>query len=469
MATISSSSGISSLLGQYSGIGSEQIEDLLKADSIPKMRAENRLEAVKKQKTAWSDVKTRLNTFLTKLTALQNPDNFRVKKVTSSDENTVKITGSPSSIEGDYRVKVTQLATATNLVGKKLNSSSEELGLSSNLKITTADLDDDGNHKTFEIELESTDSLKDVMKKINNETKNSGISANIVDNRLVLTDTKTGSRDFQLAGDLDSLGLNVADGAVKTNGVDAEININGIDIVRSSNTISDVIEGVTFELINTTDKDVVLSVKNDEEAITKTVKEFVDQYNSLMSFIGDNLSVGDPSQENNTTGALSGDSTLVRLQESLRSMVLPTAIDGTSLKPNELGLSVDRDGKLQFDESKFKTLLAKDPNSVQEFFYQSEKTTIDGTEKGYSTKLTSLLNQYLSDKNGTQSILSSKDKSFDSLIKDLNKQIERFDDMLAKKKERYVTMFTRLDQALMEAESQMSWLVGQVDAMNAGK
>jgi len=51
----------------------------------------------------------------------------------------------------------------------------------------------------------------------------------------------------------------------------------------------------------------------------------------------------------------------------------------------------------------------------------------------------------------------------------LNKQITRLDGVLEQKKARYVDMFTRLDQAMMKAEEQMSWLISQVDSFNGGK
>lgn len=472
MANITSSSGISGMLGQYSGIGAEQIESLLQGDAIPKTRAENRIEEIKNQKTAWSDVKTRLNNFLSKLEALQKPEAFQSKLVTSSNDKIANIKGTAEALEGNYKLKVDQLATATNLVGKKMDDSSRSLGANGELVIETADLDEAGQPKSFTIQIESGDSMKDVVKKINAESKNSGISAVLMDNRLVLTDSKTGNRELQLHGDVVSeLGLG-ADDVTLNKGVDAQFTLNGIEMTRASNTLTDVVDGITFELKSVSEEVVDLSLKNDTGKLKDAVKELVSQYNSLMSFINEKADVGDPSAKDNKAGTLSGDSSLMRLQTELRNLIAPPYGIGSGLKATELGLSIsDRQGTLAFDEKKFDEKLKEDPNGVQDFFYQAEKVAGESQPKtsGYTVALKAVADKYLVDKTGEKGVIASKFDSFESSIKDLNKQITRIDEVLEQKKARYVDMFTRLDQAMMQAEEQMSWLISQVNAFNGGQ
>ncbi|GGI66186.1 flagellar filament capping protein FliD [Enterococcus alcedinis] len=471
MANITSSSGISGLLGQFSGIGAEQIEDLLKGDAIPKTRAENRVEEIKAQKTAWSDVKTRLNNFLSKIESLQKPEAFQTKIVTSSNDKIATIKGTADALEGKYQLTVERLATATNQVGKKMDSTTESLGSSGELTLKTADLDADGNPKSFTINIDSGDNLKDVVNKINKTSKESGINAVIMDNRLVLTDSKTGNRDFEIGGDMaEAVGLGAE--STKTVGVDAEFTLNGIEMKRQSNNIDDVIDGITLELKETSKETVHLSLKNDTDKLKSSVKEFVSQYNSLMTFINESASVGDPSAKDNKTGALSGDSSLVRLQTELRNLIAPPHTLGSDVKATELGLSIsDRQGTLSFDEKKFDEMLKKDPNALKDFFYKGEKVAGETKpkESGYTMQLKEITDKYLVDKTGEKGVIASKFDSYELAIKDLNKQITRFDEVLEQKKARYVDMFSRLDQAMMEAESQMSWLASQVASFNGGQ
>lgn len=470
MASITSSSGISGMLGQYSGIGAEQIESLLQGDAIPKTRAENKIEALNKQKTAWSDVKTRLTNFLTKIENLQKPAAYQTKIVTSSNEKIGKITATAEALEGDYKLKVEQLATATNVVGKKLTDSTQALGTSGELVLTTGDVDSEGNLKSFNIDVASSDSLKDVVTKINAETKNSGISAVIMDNRLVLTDSKTGDRALTISGSAAEV-TGLGSEATLNKGIDAKFNLNGIDMTRSSNKLTDVVDGITFELTSASEEVVSLTLKNDTAKLKETVKEFVTQYNSLMTFVNENVAVGDPSAKDNKTGALSGDSSLVRLQTELRNLIAPPYSSGGALKATDIGLSIsDRQGTLAFDEKKFDEALKKDPTAVKDFFYQSEKVAGEtkANESGYTTALKGVADKYLVDKTGEKGVIATKFATYESSIKDLNKQITRIDEVLEQKKARYVDMFTRLDQAMMQAEEQMSWLISQTSSMNGG-
>ena len=64
-------------------------------------------------------------------------------------------------------------------------------------------------------------------------------------------------------------------------------------------------------------------------------------------------------------------------------------------------------------------------------------------------------------------MIKSKNESLDRTLRDLNNQIDRFNDRMVRKEEYYTKMFTALDVAMMQAESQMSWLSSQITAMNA--
>lgn len=467
MASITGASGISSILGQYSGIGAEQIDQLLQGDAIPKMRAQNRITDIQNEKTAWSDIKTRLTNFLKRTEDLQKLDTFQSKKATTSDDKTVKISGTAAAGEGKYNIQVKELATSSRLTGTRLEANDKALLASGTLTIKTAD--DTNNEFTFDIS--GTDSLKDVAAKINKETKNSNITATVVDNRLVLEDKKTGERTFTVEGAVkEELGL--AD-ATLVRGQDAKFVLNDIEITRQSNTVDDVIEGVTFELLQKTEegKEVSLSLTNDTSKVKTAVKDFVTQYNSLMTLINDKLKVGDPSAEKNTdAGALAGDSTLIRLQTELRNMVAPPYASGGGLKAGDVGISItDRQGTLALDEKKFDEALAKDPDALKDFFFKSEKNGESTKTSGYSVALKDIADKYLSEKSDNKGILATKFESYEASIKDLNKQITRLDGVLEQKKARYVDMFTRLDQAMMKAEEQMSWLISQVDSFNGGK
>ncbi len=468
MASITSSSGISTTLGSYSGVTSDDIEKLLSADTTKKMLAQNKITTINDQKTAWNDVRTRLNSLLSKVEELQKAETFATKKVSNSDDSIASITTTADAAENEFNLKVTQLATTTKIIGKKISDSNKTaLGIAGSFSLTNS------QDKAFTFTVESTDTLKSLTDKINAETKNSSISASIMDNRLVLTSSITGEHAITVGGDsADALGISSMKKASYTLGTQAEFELDGLALKSDSNSVSEVIEGVTFTLKKASADTVSIKVTTDTDKTVQTVKDLVSQYNSTMSFISDNLSVGDPSKESNTTGKLQGDSTLRTLQERLSSLFTSSAVTGTSLKANDVGISlIDRDGTLGLDEDKLKKALSEDGNAVKNFFYQTDgaKSTIASTSNvsetnGYTAVLKKLVDGYLVDTTANKGIIATKAATFDLAIKDLNKQITRFDEILTMKRDRYVDMFTRLDQAMMEAESQLSYFTTQASS-----
>ena len=485
MATITSSSGVSSILGQYSGIGSDQIDKLIEAESVPKLRAQARVTSIEAQKAAYSDVRSRLSNLMNKLDDLTDASTYTSKKASSSDDKIATISGDSKSIAGNYDLKVSQLATHTRLIGNKISGDSKkELGLTGTFTINSNKLDSIGVAKIFDFDITAEDSLAMIATKINKKSSESGVAAVIMDGRLVLSNTETGDKALSIVDNAltDSLGISSSKAQLQQ-GKDALFNINGIDMTSQSNVVSDKIDGVSITLKQVTSGDTVvhLGLENDNDKILTAVKDFVSQYNSTYSFIGDSLDVGTPkvstdtSTTKNKQGALVGDSLMVRLQGQLRNQGTSNP-NHADLRVSQIGISIGKDGVMKLDETKLRKAIEENPNAVQEFFSgkQADATTNSPATTGYADSMKELLNRYLKDstsENGqvSRGLLKSRTDSFDSLIKDLNNQISRYDDQISAKRTYYVNMFTKLDTALMKAEQQMSYFLSQAGVQTSGK
>lgn len=480
-------------LGSYSGITSESIDSLIAAQSGKLTQYSNQKEALTKEKAAWSDIQTRLTNLNTKMDALMNPKSFFSKKTTSSDETKLSVSAGTNAVPGKYEITVERLATASRLTSGQIlttdQTNTTALGFEGTFKLSSQDTSEIGSSdpktlKQVDITISNTDSLKDVITKINAQTKDSGISATIIDGRLSLTDAQLGDRTISVtsATDLaDKLALNpAAAGTAKATlatGASAKVTVNNtITLERNSNTITDAIEGMTLNLKATTASPVSVSVADDTDNTLKVVKDFVEQYNSTVSFITEKLSVGNPTSTTNVSGALSGDSTLMRLQSSLRQMLTGgVAIQKTNPSdPNEiqkydfvgsLGISVDRYGKASIDETKLKEVITKEPDRVAGFF--SRSITVDGTTEkkkvGLAEKLQTVVNSFVDSKDG---MITAKNKTYDKAMDDIAKKIEAFNVRMEAQRARYVKTFTALDTAMMQAESQMSYLSSQLTSSN---
>ncbi|MCM0726000.1 flagellar filament capping protein FliD [Latilactobacillus curvatus] len=475
-ATSTPNAGLS-FLGQYSGITTDVVDQLIEAESGGKTLLQNKVTKYNQEKSAWSEISSALSNFQTKLKALQNNDSYYSKIAKSSNEDLATISGnSDAKNGGDFELLVSQLAKQTKLTGSQVSAAetnSTDLNLNGKLTFAYQGEKTDDSPETVDIDITEKDSLLDIADKINKESKNIGVSAVVINKRLVLTNNKSGAKETTLdqtknTATLAALGLNTSADL----GQAAKYSLDGIDMESDSNVISDAIDGATVTLkkeIKPEDA-VTLSLKNDDSKTVKAATDFVTQYNNLMSLIKSNLDVGNPSastaesSSTNVQGKLVGDSTLQRLQSSLRNMITQADKDnGASLSPFDMGFSVDKDGVLSLDEDKFKSQLADSPEKVHDFFYvQGEDSFDESTDTGYTAKLNNLVNEFISNDATKKGIITNKSDSIDKMVKDLNSQIDDFTARLADKREQYIAQFTQLDSIMMQADSQMQYMQSQL-------
>ncbi|BBE25313.1 flagellar filament capping protein FliD [Latilactobacillus curvatus] len=475
-ATSAPNAGLS-FLGQYSGITTDVVDQLIEAESGGKTLLQNKVTKYNQEKSAWSEISSALSNFQTKLKALQNNDSYYSKIAKSSNEDLATISGnSDAKNGGDFELLVSQLAKQTKLTGSQVSAAetnSTDLNLNGKLTFAYQGEKTDDSPETVDIDITEKDSLLDIADKINKESKNIGVSAVVINKRLVLTNNKSGAKETTLdqtknTATLAALGLNTSADL----GQAAKYSLDGIDMESDSNVISDAIDGATVTLkkeIKPEDA-VTLSLKNDDSKTVKAATDFVTQYNNLMSLIKSNLDVGNPSastaesSSTNVQGKLVGDSTLQRLQSSLRNMITQADKDnGASLSPFDMGFSVDKDGVLSLDEDKFKSQLADSPEKVHDFFYvQGEDSFDESTDTGYTAKLNNLVNEFISNDATKKGIITNKSDSIDKMVKDLNSQIDDFTARLADKREQYIAQFTQLDSIMMQADSQMQYMQSQL-------
>lgn len=470
-------------IGSYSGIDKNTIDQLMQAEKLPLVQLSNKKTNLTAKQNAWKDINTRLNSLFEKIKSLQNNETFMAKASTSTNDKIVTMSASKDAVPGTYKINVEQLASNTRFVSGKVLAAydidgkvdiNKSLGLEDNFNFTIVNSDGVG----AEIAVDSSDSLKSIVNKINDKTKDitkdgvttkgTGINATIIDGKIVLSDEKTGNRNITLNGSgngtLTKLGLNVA-ARQEEQGNNAIFTINGVKVTRSTNTVSDAVEYVTINLNKehtSADEYDTVNVSLDTSKLTKAVQDFVDQYNSTMTFIEDKLAAGDPKVPG-SKGTLSGDSSLMRLHSSLRNFVTSSLSNGnTDIKDiSQLGVTtIDRFGQLKFDSTKLTEALKKDTQKVMNFFISKDN---ENKEIGFAPRLKTYIDSFISSNDG---IIKGKTESFDKTLKDLNKQIDNFNLRMEKKEAYYIKMFTALDVALMKAESQTSWLQGQIDSMN---
>lgn len=361
--------------GLASGIDtSALIEKLMSLEKKPLTQAQTKKTDLEARSNAWRDVNSRLYNLQTKMAKLKSVATFQSRRVTLGQEDYFTATAKTSAAASSYQVEVMRLAKAHTVSSADITSSTTSLGYSGTFKI---------NDK--EVAITNTDTLSSIADKINS-TKDVGVYASVVkmaDNqfKLTLTSLKTGEANAISVSDdgdvLKNLGLINDTGEfsnVIQNGQDAQIKVNGLTINRASNTIDDVITGVTLNLKKEGATSMAIDV--DQDAIVKAVKEFVDQYNSTMSFIQDSIKYD---TETKKKGALFGETTLIYLQSEIRGYLSKTvsgvdksvnqlALVGVSTGSYNSGIENAKSGTLVLDESKLRKALDEHFDDVMKLF-----------------------------------------------------------------------------------------------------
>lgn len=397
MASIVSSTGASGLPIDSLVTAQMQIEQQ------PLTAIQTKISSYNTKLSAYSTLKSGLSTFQTAVDKLATAAKFNAQTVTASDSNTISATADGTAVKGSYNVSVTQLATSQKLASAAYSSTTDIIG-TGKLTIsfgtytaadggTPASFTANGSKSDIEIDITSSNNtLAGIRDAIN--AKNASVTASIVNdgsgNRLVITSKDTGevnSLKISVAdndgNNTDSSGLSALayDPLATSNSMsqlvaakNALLNVDGLNISKSSNTISDVIQGVTLTLKGVTSTANALSVDTDTTTVESSVKSFVDAYNSLntsMRNLTKFVSAG-----SSANGVLLGDSTARNMMVKLKSMLSASSPTATTYKTlSDIGVSMGSDGSLSLDSTKLQKAITNNVSDVAKLFSPSATTT----------------------------------------------------------------------------------------------
>ena len=139
--------------------------------------------------------------------------------------------------------------------------------------------------------------------------------------------------------------------------------VNGVAISKTSNSVSDVVQGVTLTLNKITTTPATLTVARDTASVSSSIGGFVKAYNELAATLK-NISAYDPASRQ--SAILQGDSTVRTLQTQLRS-ILSTPVVGTSgalTTLSDVGVSFQKDGTLALNQSKLDSVIASNFSDI---------------------------------------------------------------------------------------------------------
>lgn len=303
----------------------------------------------------------------------------------------------------------------------------------------------DGSYE-INVQLSVAETLEDLVTLINEEGGVATASilndgTDIVPYRLQVSSTATGAGGELIVDGLDFTTLSTAQDAKIVLGTNPD---SGVLITSSSNTLTNVVPGLTIDLGGVSDEPVTVTIDRDVDSIVETLKAFVDGFNSTIERIDE---LGGYDAETETRGILLGEGALQMVERRLTQMVagrLPGAA-GNFQRLSDIGVRF-RSGQLEFDEDKFLAALEAHPDELAEFFTDEE------------SGLAGLMKTQLEGITDPDGLIDRREGTLERQKELISDRVEVLNQRLDRKREQLIREFMVMESALAELQSQQTAL-----------
>jgi flagellar hook-associated protein 2 len=426
--------------------------------------SQDRLTELEGTNTALEDLSKKLNTLKDTLEPFTTLEGGGVSKTgTSSKESVVSATATPAAANGSYSVTVTTLASnhtysfdetytaATDSIQGDLTGAEAEAD-----RTVTFTVGSGTEQETVSVVVTDGDfsiqSYVDAFNAASNKARASLVNIGTTASpsyKIVISSLYEGTEKGTVTRS--ALGANLTNLSAysESAAANASLSITGIGtIARPTNSISDVIPGVTLTLSSTGTSTV--KIAEDAASTVSKVQQFVDAYNDLVAFITENNKVTEEQKGREITNVFSplatsrlDDNVLFTLRSELAKVV---ASGGSAVNVfSDLGITTERDGTLKFDSAKLQEAISAEVTSVSSIM----------SAFADATAMTSgVLNQYTRF-NGLLDISINANKT---TIDDLNERIADAEAQLERQADMLRARYARLESTMGKLQSQQSSL-----------
>ena len=482
---MTTATGSISSAGIGSGLDvSSIVSSLMAVETQPLTKLQTVASTMQTKLSAFGQMQSFVSSFRDAAAQLQTASNYAVTTATSSDTTSVGASSTTKAIPGSYAVSVTSLASTQSTVSAsgQFSAGTDAVGTGS---ITISLGTWSTGQTSFTAKSGSTDvvipigasenTLAGIRDKIN--AANAGVSATLVTDatgtRLALQSSATGAANgFRVtvsdddAANTDALGLSrlAFDPPSATTGTtltqsaaNTKASINGIAVETTGSTLSDVVDGMTFNLSKVTTTPVTVSVTRNTDSVKSLMTNFVGAYNALASFLSSATSY-DASTK--TAALLQGDATTTGLQNQLRSMVAQAGKGSSAFGTlSDIGLEFQKDGRLKVNDTKLSAALSNLPELTKAM---TNVDTATPTNNGFAKSLTAWADGLL----GSTGSLTGKTKSIQSQIASNQKDQDNLSTRLTAIEARIRAQYTALDTTMSNANALSKYVTQQITTWN---
>ncbi|MEX3941936.1 flagellar filament capping protein FliD [Paraburkholderia sp. BR10937] len=365
---------------------------------------------------------------------------------TSEKDKGLSAVAGKNAVASSFTVEVDRLATAHKLASDSFDTG-EALG--------EGNLDISMGGKSMHLTIAAgSNKLTDVVAAINRATDNPGVTASIVNGadgqHLVLTANKTGAAnaiDVQAGPGVDTRLASSQMREVEA-ASDAELRIDGTRVTSASNTLEGVVSDITIKLASASvGTKQTLTIAPDTEATGTAIRDFVKAYNSYVDALNGLTSYTAATASTSAqAGALLGDSIARTLAASLPAVVSAgvKGSDGVSHSLGEIGIKLDKSGKLEIDDEAFKKALQPGNTAIAALFGSS----------GMTTKLNSAITPYVQ----SSGIIERRSTAINKELDDIKKQSSMLDVRATQLTAQFNRQFTALNNLMSIMNNNQQYL-----------
>jgi flagellar hook-associated protein 2 len=434
-------------VSQYASDFQSILNRAVQIAQIPVIALQNKDSDVLQQKNLLSGLSSAVAGLATSLSSLGTTAARKALGATSSDPTVVSVTNNNAPTATTYTIdSITSTATAAaeRSAASFRDSAATPVSSTGALELVV------GSHN-YDFTL-TNNSLVGLRDQINSLA--AGVTASILTtangNYLSIAANSTGAAKLQLIDDpITASHPNGANANLLTStnqGTDAIFQLDGIDITQSTNTVNNVIPGVTFTLLGSSDSPVTLSLASDRTQLSSAVQDFVTNYNGLQSELR--------SQVGPAAGLLSGDVVITQLQSALRQLTSYRTGSGTVKSLSDLGISFDSTGQASFNQNAFDSL--SDIQISDAFSFLGSAST------GFS-RFSATFRQFSEPVNG---LIRAEQDGLTRTDQNIQRHITTLTDRIAAMQTSLSAQLRAADAAVAELRSQQQSLTASLQGLN---
>jgi flagellar hook-associated protein 2 len=458
-----------SFSGIASGIDGDAIIDAtIEARRIAAIPLENSIAFNEKETEAFDEFSTKLIGLSDSLKEFMTAYGGAVSKTgSSSNSDAVSVSAGSNAPLTSTELSVQQVARGATMSFDDRFSSAEEALFPSLAGTETIDfiVGTGDSQTTVSVEVDSTTTLNELASAIGDAGEgllsgsvvNAG-TASSPEYVLVVNSLNPGEEKGTLSVSVPSsiTGQGVFQAQQIQQAQNAVIEVSGIGtVIRESNTINDVIPGVTLELKQAGGAPVTINIDNDYEKTAQRVEEFVSQLNEVITYAAENNKVERVEEDGKVKNVYSAlaksrvdDQAISTLKNAISDARSVTAGGDTLILAN-LGLSINRDGTYDFDTAAFIKAASKDPGAAQDLIsdFADEVASAKGIVANYT---------------GFAGMISTVKDANEEENERLNEKLERLERILEKQTEMLKRQFTNLETTISDLNSSSSALLSML-------